>query len=67
MLFKEKIGFRYTFRAKELKGLLNIKDDLEIYHFCEYLVHIGFLKRVNSSTSIEDMKFEIPLIFRNIK
>lgn len=67
MLFKEKIGYRYSFRAKELKGLLNIKDDLEIYHFCEYLVHIGFLKRVNSSTLIEDMKFELPLIFRNIK
>jgi hypothetical protein len=67
MLFKEKIGYRYSFRAKELKGLLNIKDDLEIYHFCEYLVHIGFLKRVNSSTLIEEMKFELPAIFRNIK
>lgn len=67
MLFKEKIGYRYSFRAKELKGLLNIKDDLEIYHFCDYLVHIGFFRRVNSSTSIEEMKFELPVIFRNIK
>jgi hypothetical protein len=67
MLFKEKIGYRYSFRAKELKGLLNIKEDIEIYHFCEYLVHIGFLKRTNNSTSIEDMKFEIPILFRNVK
>ncbi len=67
MLFKEKIGNRYSFRAKELKGLLSVKDDLEIYHFCEYLVHIGFLKRTNSTTSIEDMKFELPIIFRNLK
>lgn len=67
MLFKEKIGNRYSFRAKELKGLLNIKDDLEIFHFCEYLLHIGFLQRTNTSTSIEDMKFQLPIIFRNIK
>lgn len=67
LLFKEKIGNRYSFRAKELKGLLNIKEDLEIYHFCEYLLHIGFLKRTNSSASIEEMKFEIPTIFRNIR
>jgi DNA polymerase III delta prime subunit len=67
MLFKEKIGNRYSFRAKELKGLLNIKDDLQIFHFCEYLLHIGFLQRTNTSTSIEEMKFEIPTIFRNIR
>jgi DNA polymerase III delta prime subunit len=66
-LFYEKIGNRYSFRAKEIKNLLNIKDDLEIYHFCEYLLHIGYIKRTNTSSSIENMKFEIAHIFRNNK
>lgn len=65
LLFKEKIGNRYTFRAKELKSFLNIKDDLELIHFCNYMMHIGIFQRTNSSTSIENMKFELPKMFRN--
>jgi len=66
-LFKEKIGNRYSFRAKELKSLLGFIDDDELYHFCNYMLHIGVFERTNSSTTIENMKFELPLIFRNIK
>ncbi|WP_298368663.1 hypothetical protein [uncultured Lutibacter sp.] len=65
LLFKEKMGNRYTFRAKELKNFLSIKDDLELIHFCNYMTHIGIFKRVNSSTSINNMKFELPIMFRN--
>ena len=65
LLFKEKIGNRYTFRAKELKNFLSIKEDLELMHFCNYMMHIGIFKRVNSSTSPENMKFELPIMFRN--
>lgn len=65
MIFKEKIGNRFSFKAKDVKVLLNIKDDNELYHFCEYLLHIGFLKRTNSTSAIDDMKFELPLLFRN--
>lgn len=67
MLFKEKIGNRFSFRAKDIKILLNIKDDNELYHLCNYLLHIGFLKRINITSAIDDMKFELPTIFRNIK
>lgn len=67
MLFKEKIGNRYTFRAKDLKGLLNFKDNEELFHFCDYLIHIGFIKRTNTTSLIEEMKFELPIIFRIIK
>ncbi|SFT47646.1 hypothetical protein SAMN05216474_0772 [Lishizhenia tianjinensis] len=66
-LFKERIGYRYTFRAKELKGLLGITEDEDLYHFCNYLLHIGYLQRTNSTTTIENMKFELPHMFRNIK
>lgn len=65
LLFKEKIGNRYTFRAKELKNFLSIKEDFELIHFCNYMMHIGIFKRVNSSTSPENMKFELPIMFRN--
>ncbi len=67
ILFKEKIGNRYAFRAKELKSILNIKDDKDLYHFCNYMIHIGVFERVNSSSAIENMKFELPIIFRNVK
>lgn len=66
-LFKEKIGNRYSFRAKELKSMLGFTNDDELYHFCNYMLHIGVFERTNSSTTIENMKFELPLIFRNIK
>jgi DNA polymerase III delta prime subunit len=65
LLFKEKIGNRYTFRAKELKNFLSIKEDFELIHFCNYMMHIGIFKRINSSTSPENMKFELPIMFRN--
>jgi len=64
LLLRERIGKRYSFKAKELKGLLSIKEDNELYHFCNYLLHIGYLKRTNNTTTIEDMKFEIPILFR---
>jgi hypothetical protein len=67
MLFKEKIGNRFSFKARDIKILLNIKDDNDLYHFCNYLLHIGFLKRTNVTSAIDDMKFELPIIFRNIK
>lgn len=67
MLLKERIGNKYSFRAKDLKGILNIKEDVEIYHLCEYLLHIGYLKRTNTTSSIEDMKFELPIMFRSVK
>ena len=67
MLLKEKLGNRYSFRAKDLKMLLSIKDDIELYHFCSYLLHIGYIKRTNSTSAIDDMKFELPKIFRNSK
>jgi hypothetical protein len=66
-LFKEKIGYRYTFRAKELKGLLNIQVDEELSHFCNYMCHIGYFQKTNSSATIENMKFELPRIFRKIR
>lgn len=66
-LFKEKIGYRYTFRAKELKGLLDISEDEDLFHFCNYMVHIGYFERTNSSSTVENMKFELPAMFRNIK
>lgn len=65
LLFKEKIGNRYSFRAKELKNFLSIKEDFELIHFCNYMMHIGIFRRTNSSTSPENMKFEIPIMFRN--
>lgn len=65
LLFREKIGNRYSFKAKDLKGFLDIKDDEELFRFCSYLIHIGLLKRTNSSTIIKDMKFELPVMFRN--
>lgn len=67
MLLKEKIGNRYSFRAKDIKGILNIKKDEDLYHFCNYLLHIGYLRRTNNNSTIENMKFEIPYIFRKDK
>lgn len=63
MLLKEKLGKKYTFRAKDLKGLLNIEEEEWLY-FCSYILHIGLVKRTNSSTTIPNMKFEIPIMFR---
>jgi len=67
MKFKDKIGNRHAFRAKELKGLLGITDENELYHFCDYMEHIGMFKRVNKNTTIENMKYELPPIFRRTK
>ncbi|WP_461631996.1 P-loop ATPase, Sll1717 family [Labilibaculum euxinus] len=67
LLFKDKIGNRYSFRAKEIKNFANFSDDNELFHFCNYMLHIGVFERTNSSTTIENMKFELPFIFRNIK
>ncbi|MBL0328252.1 MAG: hypothetical protein IPP64_02245 [Bacteroidetes bacterium] len=67
MLLREKIGNRFTFRARELKGLLEIKEDEELNYFCGYLLHIGFLRLTNATSNIEDMKFELPVMFRNTK
>lgn len=64
MLFKEKIGNKYSFRAKDLKNIVNITDDEELYNFCNYMVHIGFFKRTNSLVTIDSMKFELPSMFR---
>lgn len=67
LLLKDKIGNRYTFRARELKGLLDIKEDIDLKHFCSYLLHIGLVKLTNTTSSIDDMKFEMPIMFRNMK
>ena len=67
LLFKEKIGNKFSFRAKELKNIVNITNDEELYHFCSYMLHIGFFERTNSVTTIENMKFELPVMFRITK
>jgi hypothetical protein len=67
LLLKERIGHRYSFSAKELKGLLDFKDDSELFHFCNYLLHIGLLKRTNNTTTVEKMKFILPEMFRKGK
>ncbi|MGV6832543.1 MAG: P-loop ATPase, Sll1717 family [bacterium] len=67
LLFKERIGNRYSFSAKDLKGILDFKDNAELYHFCKYLLHIGVLKRTNNTTTVENMKFILPEIFRTTK
>lgn len=64
LLFKEKIGNRYSFRAKDLKNIVNINNEEDLYNFCSYMEHIGFFKRTNNLTTIEGMKFELPLMFR---
>lgn len=64
LLFKEKIGNKYSFRAKDLKNIINITEDEDLYNFCNYMTHIGFFKRTNGLSSIEEMKFELPPIFR---
>lgn len=66
LLLKERIGNRYSFSAKDLKGLLEFKENTELFHFCNYLLHIGLLKRTNKTTTIENMKFELPEMFRNL-
>lgn len=67
MLFKEKIGNKYSLKPRELKNMLGFKNDDEIIHFCNYLLHIGMLHRTNNTNIITDMKFELPLMFRNVK
>lgn len=67
LLLRERIGNRYSFSAKDLKGLLDFKEDPELFHFCNYLLHIGLLKRTNKTTTIENMKFILPEMFRNLK
>jgi hypothetical protein len=67
LLFKEKIGNKYSFRAKDLKNIINITNDEQLYHFCNYMLHIGFFQRTNSVSSIENMKFELPIMFRIVK
>lgn len=67
LLLKERIGNRYAFSAKDLKGLLEFKENADLFHFCNYLLHIGLLKRTNNTTTIQNMKFELPEVFRNIK
>jgi hypothetical protein len=62
-LFKDKRGNRITFRAKELKGLLNINDG-ELELFCDYMIHIGMFTLTNNSSSLDNQKFEIPILFR---
>jgi len=64
LLFKEKIGNKYAFRGKDLKNVVNITNDEDLYNFCSYMVHIGFFKRTNNLTTIESMKFELPPMFR---
>ncbi|MFN3195269.1 MAG: P-loop ATPase, Sll1717 family [Chlorobiota bacterium] len=66
LTFKERIGNKYSFRAKELKNIVNITDDEELYNFCSYMVHIGFFKRTNTLATIDRMKFELPPMFRRI-
>lgn len=67
LLLRERIGNRYSISAKELKNLLDFKEDPELYHFCNYLLHIGLLKRTNNTTTVENMKFILPEMFRNTK
>lgn len=67
LLLKERIGHRYSFSAKDLKGLLDFKENADLFHFCNYLLHIGLVKRTNNTTTVENMKFELPEVFRNNK
>lgn len=67
LLLRERIGNRYSISAKELKNLLDFKEDPELFHFCNYLLHIGLLKRTNNTTTVENMKFILPEMFRNTK
>lgn len=67
LLLKDKIGYRYSFIAKDLKQMLNFSNDDELYHFCKYLLHIGVLKKTNNTQTVQNMKFLLPEIFRNTK
>ena len=67
LLLKERIGHRYSFSAKDLKGLLDFKENADLFHFCNYLLHIGLVKRTNNTTTVENMRFELPEVFRNNK